>query len=89
MRGPLAGTCISLVLRRKHFGGASGRMCTLPSDKANLPLIAAGVAFFRMCSRAIPEAGRRCVTLVGLLGDPDWVGEQNQSRLRGRRADAR
>jgi len=55
------------------------------SDKANLPLIAAGVAFFGVLA-AIPGLAA-VVTLVGLLGDPDWVGEQIKA-LRGVAPDA-
>lgn len=50
------------------------RSVNAASTRANLPLIAGGVAFFGLMA-AIPGIAA-LVALVGIVGEPDWVGDQ-------------
>lgn len=54
-------------------------------ERANLPLTAAGVAFFGLM--AIIPGLTAVIALVGLFGDPAWIAEQIQA-LRGIAPDA-
>lgn len=55
------------------------------AERSHLPLISAGVAFFGLMA-AIPGLAA-LIALVGILGEPGWVGEQVRA-LRGLAPDA-
>lgn len=67
--GPAGPLALSLAQWRSVLSGVRAA-----SERANLPLIAGGVAFFGLMA-AIPGIAA-LVALVGVLGEPAWVGEQ-------------